>query len=156
MSYSIRRAVAEDVTKLAPIMRDYDRQEVWASSAKTPLQALQAGFDLSVETFTSLADDVPLFMYGVAPFTLLGQTGTPWLLTSQDITNHRHHLMRWSKPVLHYWSREMFPYLFNMVDARHTPALTWAKYIGFTVYPAQPFGPFKMPFHKIELRRKNV
>ncbi len=155
--YVIRGAVDDDAEALAPIMRDLDRQEVWAQSRSTPLQALRKGLGTSVDSFTALADGVPFCMFGVSPFTKLGGwAGSPWLLTSKDIVTHRVMLMRYSAPVLHYWSREMFPYLVNMVDVRHRPGLAWAKRIGFTISSTVLFGPDQMPFHKIELRRGDV
>lgn len=154
--YVIRGAVDDDAEDLAAIMRDLDRQEVWAQSRSTPLQALQKGLRTSIEVFTATADGVPFCMFGVAPFTALGGAASPWLLTSQDIVSHRVRLMTYSAPVLHFWSRHMYHYLVNMIDARHRPGLAWAKRIGFTILPVQPFGPDGLPFHRIELRRGDV
>lgn len=154
--YVIRGAVDDDAVALAPIMRDLDRQEVWAQSLSTPLVALRKGLRSSIESFTATADGVPFCMFGVAPLTKLGSGASPWLLTSQDIRKHRVQLMRYSAPVLHYWSREMYPYLVNIVDARHKPGLAWARHIGFKLTKVPSYGPLGVPFYLIELRREDV
>ncbi len=151
--YIIKKATYKDAEELAPIMRDLDREEVWASSASSPLQALKGGIDRSLESFTCLHDNIPVGIFGVYSYTALGGVGIPWLLTSKDIPLHSKQLIRYSAPVLNYWNKHMFPYLTNMMDARHKPGLAWAKHIGFTIKPSIPFGPFDMLFHQIELRR---
>ena len=42
--------------------------------------------------------------------------------------------------------------LINFVDARHGVAIRWLKWLGFKVFPAKPFGPDKLPFHRFEMR----
>ena len=41
--------------------------------------------------------------------------------------------------------------MFNYVDARHTDAIRWLKWLGFTLHPATPYGPFDLPFHKFTM-----
>jgi hypothetical protein len=153
MEYVIRGASDDDIYKLAPIMRDLDREEVWASSALSPLEALQGCLQTSDEAFTALADGEPFCMFGVSPLTSLGSKAVPWLLTSQDIVQHQKQLLRYSKRIAYIWL-DKYSILENYVDARHGPGLRWAKWVGFSI-SEEPysFGPFQMPFYKIELRK---
>jgi hypothetical protein len=146
----------DDAEYLAENMRDLDRAELYAASLSEPLDALTFGVKRSKEVFTALADDVPFCMFGVYPWTILGCGGSPWLLTSKEITKHQRQLIKWSAPVAKYWAKEMFSPLVNFIDARHKPALRWAKHVGFHVLPAQAHGPFNCAFHPIVMRREDV
>ena len=123
INYVIRGAVDDDALKLAPIMRDFDREEVWAASAQTPLEALQKGLETADEVYTFDADDIPFCMFGISPVTFLGSLGVPWLLTSQDIVQHRVALLRWSRKVTDHWLKNRYRILINFIDVRHKPAL---------------------------------
>ena len=152
IDYVIRGAEDDDIGELAENMRDLDRQEVYAATGATPLEALTHCMERKREAFTATADGVPFCMFGVTDLTSMGG-GTPWLLTSQDILKHRRQLIKFSAPVAHYWRDNMYDYLINFVDARHLPALRWASHIGFEVREAKPYGVFGLPFHPIVMQR---
>ena len=47
--------------------------------------------------------------------------------------------------------REQFPFMFNYVDARHTDAIRWLKWLGFEFDEAAPYGPFDLPFYRFTM-----
>ena len=153
IEYVIRGATDDDAIQLAPIMRDLDRKEVWAASAKTPLEALRAGLQTADVAHTAFADEIPFGMFGVSPYSLLSNTASPWLLCSKDVEIHQKELLRWSKRVAFSWL-DSYSILINYIDARHLPGLRWASWVGFSISEPFPFGPFKKLFHRIELRKK--
>ena len=155
--YVIRGATRDDAYRMAPIMRNLDRQEVWAASLSTPLRALLSGVDTADEAFTALADGVPFCMFGISPLTPLTGVGSPWLLTANNIVTHQKELLRWSRQVAHIWAREgYYTHLTNYIDGRHRPALRWARWVGFSIAPSFPYGAMSLPFHKITLRAEDV
>ena len=87
--YVYRETEGRDIETLAKNMRSYDRDEVYAASGSSPHEALVSSYDRSIETFTGLADDVPFMIFGVAPVLILSSMGTPWLLCSENIWDHR-------------------------------------------------------------------
>lgn len=156
IEYVYRETEGRDITALSKNMRSYDRDEVYAASGSTPYEALRSSHDRSIEAFTGLADDVPFMIFGVAPVSTLTSIGTPWLLCSENIWDHRRELIRVSAPVTRSWLDNTFSVLINYIDARHKPGLRWARHTGFTILPAIPFGLFDMPFHPIIMRGTHV
>ena len=154
--YVYRVTEGRDITTLSKNMRSYDRDEVYAASGSTPYEALRSSHDMSIECFTGLANDVPFMIFGVAPADGLNSVGSPWLLCSENIWDHRKELIRVSAPVTRSWLDNMFTVLVNYIDVRHKPGLRWARHTGFLILPAIPFGPFDMPFHPIVMRETHV
>jgi hypothetical protein len=98
-----------------------------------------------------MADGRVVCMFGVAPVNLLGDTGVPWLLGSDDIERHAVTFLRGSKRYIAEMSRD-YRLLTNYVDARNTLSIRWLKWLRFDILAAEPYGPFGLPFHRFELR----
>jgi hypothetical protein len=52
--------------------------------------------------------------------------------------------------VVERW-RKRYGRMTNYVDARHTKAVRWIKWMGFEVLPAIPLGPQQALFHPFRL-----
>jgi hypothetical protein len=137
---------------MAQTMRPADRFEVWASSLVRPDEALTASLNLSALAWSALVDGIPVCMFGAAAVSPLSKKAIPWFLASTGIERHHTLFLRHSRPQLEAMTKR-FPVLSNTVDARNHAAIRWLKWLGFTVHPAIPFGPFNLPFHPFELRR---
>ena len=151
----IEPARAEHIALLAPVTREPDRQEVWASSRSTPEQALVRGLSVSSQAWTVFFDDEVAAMWGVAPVSLLSDTGAPWLLSSPAVDRHPLAFLRHSRALvddLH----EGYAVLRNYVDARYTVCIRWLRGLGFTIGPAIPVGVDGMPFHPFERETADV
>lgn len=85
-------------------------------------------------------------IFGVAPVTLLGGQGLPWMLGTSLIERFPGAFIRRCRP---YIARMLgiCPELVNAVDARNVKSIAWLKRMGFTVLPAQPMGVAGLPFH---------
>ena len=54
------------------------------------------------------------------------------------------------------WFKSAYPKLRNHVDARNSSAITWIKWLGFTVEKAVPYGPDGVLFHPFHWEREDV
>ena len=150
-SVEIVPARPEHVALLAPVTREADRQEVWASSRSTPEQALVKGLAVSSRAWTVFFNGEVAAMWGVSPAAILSSTGVPWLLSSPAVDRHPVTFLRGSRALvddLH----DGYPVLRNYVDARYERCIRWLRWLGFAVEPAVPVGPARLPFHPFERR----
>lgn len=139
-------ATVEHARALAPRMRAADAAEVWASGRLTPLEALERSLALSPLAWAGTVDGEPACVFGAASTSLLGGDGVPWLLGSDAIERHQRAFLRRNREYVRQM-QAAFPTLRNMVDARNATSIRWLRWLGFTIEPAVPFGPFGLPFH---------
>lgn len=130
-------ASIEHAMYLALNLRDEDRAEITLFGIE-PVPALIQSIRGSVEAWAALENGVPVAVWGVAAWTLIGGVGCPWLLTGRGVERHRKFFLnenrRWLKHVL-----TIFPRLETLVDARYARAIRWLQWLGFTVRPGVPF-----------------
>lgn len=139
-------ATVEHARALAPHMRVADAAEVWASGRLSPLEALERSLALSPLAWTGRVDGEPACLFGAASASLLGGDGVPWLLGSDLIEQYQSAFLRRNRGYIRQM-QAVFPVLRNMVDARNEVSIRWLRWLGFTIEPAVPFGPFGLPFH---------
>ncbi|HVJ40147.1 MAG TPA: hypothetical protein VM639_01570 [Dongiaceae bacterium] len=149
--YHVVAARPVHVDRMAGIMRESDRQEVWAAAGLTPSAGLEISLASSLYAWTWLIDDIPACMFGIGSESLLSGVGMPWLLSADPVDRHRLAFLKYYRPFLARM-RADFPLLVNWVDARYAAAIRWLGWMGFTLYPAAPYGPFGMPHHRFEMR----
>lgn len=149
--YTIRPIQAGDIANLVADIRPDDRAEILASTGfDDPLGAVSMAVLASAETWVAEDRSGLVCMFGIVPGTLLTGTGRPWMMAT-------HRLDRWpvalNKLVKGYLGRMLkeFPHLENWVDGRNVRHVAWLKRLGFTIHPAQPAGPFGVPFHRFEM-----
>lgn len=152
MSYHWIPAETYHVESIAARCRKADVDELWASAMMTPQEALHSALELCPDAMTGVVDDVPVCMFGVTPWSILGRTGAPWMIGTTDIREHAKSFLRGSKAAIKVME-EPYDTLVNMVDARHLEAVAWLRWLGFTIHEAIPYGPFGLPFHPFEKRR---
>ena len=152
MTWTIEQATATDAHRIAPHMTPADAAEVWASGRRTPLEALLQSLRLSLQSWTWHVDGEPACMFGVATPSLLGEIGSPWLLSTPLVKRHTFAFLRNYRGQINR-ILDIYPVLMNYVDARHTVCIRWLKWTGFTVYDPEPFGPDGAPFCRFEIRK---
>lgn len=157
----IVRATREHAHFLAPMMRYADVLEVQASAGFTPLEAITHALEFSEFSFAVFFDGQLAAVFGVglpvdAKDTILcpPATGIPWLLTSEVVDRHHREFCRVSKQAVAMLS-ERYETLVQWVDLRHTRALRWAAWVGFSVGQPVPFGVEARLFRPIIFRRSN-
>jgi hypothetical protein len=110
---------------------------------------MRRGIEVSAFALTCLFDGEPVAMFGVVPASTLTGRGVPWMVASATLDRHQRLFLRHCRPAVEQMGR-MFRHLCNHVDARNTKAVRWLAWLGFTVHPAQPHGPDRLPFHYFE------
>lgn len=145
---SIRPATELHARSLAVRMRAEDREELRAVCRK-PLAAVLRSIRLSEESYTALFDGRVAAIFGVrrvGPSSLLvPQPAAVWMLTAAPVSEHRFEFLRASRELTNFLG-ERYPVLFNYIDARYTAAIRWARFLGFEVEEAAPYGPNGAPF----------
>jgi len=135
-----------DIIAASP--RPADVAELWASSRVSPAEAMQAAMEASRHAYTGVFDGVPVCMFGAAPYSILGGTGTPWMVGSTGLQPlaAQKALVKLSRPVVDFMQDEFPEMLFNLVDDRNTAAKRWLRWLGFTINEPITFGPDSLPF----------
>lgn len=150
MRIDVIPATPEHAADLAPRLRHADADEVWASGRYRPAEALRLSLGLSLMAWTGLVDDVPMCIFGVSPVSLMSGHGAPWMLGAEGLERHAVPFLRRNRAYV----AEMLalcPRLENHVDARNALSIRWLRWLGFTIHPAAPFGPFGVPFHRFTM-----
>ena len=141
------------VQDLATHLRQADIDEIWASHRATPLEALQRSVGRSEGSCWSVErPGRVLALFGCSVVSLIGNSGTPWMLGSDEIAQIKVTFLRYSRRIVSAFM-ERFDYLENWIDARNTLHLEWARWVGFRVDPPAPYGIDRMPFCRITMKR---
>lgn len=131
-------ATEDDARELAPLLRAEDRAEVLALG-EDPVDGLLQSLAAAREAWTWRDDGPIICMAGVAPLSLIGSTGIPWLLGSPLVAVHRRAFMLETRRMVAHWLT-VFPLLRNVVDARYDAAIRWLRWLGFAVGEPFPLG----------------
>lgn len=153
--YAVVEADLAHIERMLPIIRQADIEELWASNHVSPAYALTHGIRCSSAAWTGMVDGQPVCVFGVAPASLLGSIGVPWMVGTYEIDRHAKAFLRRNKAYVERMSA-LYNYLVNYVDARNTRAIAWLKWLGFTLNEAQPYGVEGLPFHRFEMRANHV
>ncbi len=150
------RATDAHALDMAPRLRAADREEVAASSGRSPLEALRYSLAASSHAVSAL-DPVGrvVCMFGVGVVDLMGGVGAPWLLGSDLMADHRREFARRSRAYLPLMLAH-YPNLENAVDARHVEAIRWLEWLGFTIGDPKPIGRSGAMFRPFEMRSSDV
>ncbi len=145
------RPGARDLCLIAQHLRQADRQELAAVHGWDIdlLGCLQTAVSASEESFVALAGDEPIAVFGVAPVSLLGGLGCPWMLGTDTLDRHGRAIVTLSREHVARWG-DRYACLFNYVDARNLRSIAWLRHTGFVVWPAAPHGLHGEPFHRFE------
>ncbi len=146
----VDRSVAmEDLIHLAENMREADKVEIHLSHNQKPLESLVNAAEDSKLMWMAKMNDQPIALFGVASQTIFGDTGSPWLLGTDDLKHVKIQFIRESKRLIRVMQKR-YPTLVNFVHADHADSIRWLKCLGFTIMEPIPAGPFGAPFCKFE------
>lgn len=149
----LRPANMADAADLAPRLRPADQTELAALSNRSHEATLRLSVAVSDEPLAAVTADSGelVAMLGVGRPGLLSTTGNPWMLGAPVLENLGRQIMELSAEKVGEWRQE-YPLLVNHVYAEHHHSIRWLKWLGFTLHPAAPYGPFGNLFHKFEMR----
>ncbi len=140
-----------DIAIIAANMRHADKLEAEAMAACGPEEALLRSIQLSHEAVVARVGGEPVCIYGLGVGSMLGGMARPWLMGTDVIDFHCMTFLRANRAVVREWATRYD--LENYVDARHTKAIRWLRWLGFKLDAPEAFGPFGMPFHRFEMAR---
>ena len=147
MRYELVQAAPSHIVYVASNIAQEDRAETLVMGFSTPLEALRRSAQASRDTRAGIVAGHPLVIVGVAQETLTSDVGHPWMLGTREVPSHARAVMEGSREVITQYL-QWYRLLYNIVDARHTRAVRWLRWLGFTIEPAQPLGPKRALFHK--------
>lgn len=147
----IRPTQAGDAELLAERMRACDVAEVHAYGHHDIAAAVRSSVGRSMLCWTSFADGEIAAIMGVAPVSVLGGVGSPWMLGTPVLDKYSRILVR-KTPEYIRTMLNAFPHLVNYVHADNVTSIRWLQRIGFTMHDAAPFGARGEPFHRFEMR----
>ncbi len=136
-------------------MRAADRAELAAIGDVDVLPALERYLASSDKTWAVTLDGLLGCMAGVAPVKTEGAPaglGQFWFLTAELFGRRPRPFFRVAAAVVDL-ALELYPVLFNYIDARYTGALRFADFMGAEFLPPVPLGPQSLPFVPFRLRR---
>lgn len=148
-------AEAAHIPVIVAGVRQADVDELWASSFSTVEDALARGLKVSTLAWTVLYGDAPVTMAGVAPLSILGSVGVPWLVATADVERAPVPFLRASRG---YVPRMLgvYHHLMNYVDNRNTTAMRYLRWLGFEMGEPEPHGVLGLPFRRFEMRASHV
>lgn len=153
MDYHIRLATMEDVMWLAERLREADRAEIAAASGLSPAVSLARGLAYSKPCLVGLSGETPVVTFGIIPVS--SETGSIWLLATDDIDTHAREYLRRARPWLDA-QQLIYKNLVCIADARNTKHQRLIKWAGFKqVERIEHYGVERRPFIKYE-RHSNV
>lgn len=138
-----------DAAELFANLRACDLAECQACGNTNVRQAIEDSVSRSWLCWTGRVNGELAAILGVSPLGLLGGMGCPWMLGTPVLDRNSRVLVRNTHQ---YIGRmlQVFPHLVNFVYAENTTSVRWLRRLGFTLHPAQPYGPLGASFHRFE------
>lgn len=147
---SLRLAQPGDAERLVADMRRADRLEVMAACGPDVLAVVIEAIARTPQCIAADHGGALLFVGGVVP---LGDgVGSPWMLGTNALRRHPVSLTRLAQRYLQH-AMKTAPHLINFVDARNTRSIHWLAGLGFSIFPAEPYGVDGLLFHRFEMRK---
>ncbi|TNV22124.1 hypothetical protein FH968_04415 [Buttiauxella sp. B2] len=149
----IETATTEHVQAILPSVRQADIDEFIAASGQTPEEVLNLALRVSTRAWAGIADGNVVNIFGVAPASLLGGKGIPWMVGSDHIDLHKRAFLKGSRLAL-VGMLELYPHLENYVDQRNHLAKAWLHWLGFKLEDPAPYGVQGLPFHRFHMEKR--
>lgn len=153
MDYDIVPVEDWHIDYVAENMRESDKQQSWIQGLLHPKQALKYCVRTSKKPMCGVIDGFPAIIFGVASYSMIGSIGSPWMLSTSAI----HALpISFLKECKKYIKESISSYdkLENYVDVENKTSISWLKWLGFDILDAEPYGNFKLPFHKFTMENE--
>jgi len=148
----VRESILEDILFLRNNLRKEDIAEVWAAGHQSPEEALLISYTFSTVRNTLTLNDEPIAMFGLIPDNENNEEANIWFLGSEKVSSSPKSFLKACKFFIEAML-EMFPKLYNYVDARYEKSVRWLRWCGAEVYGPQSFGADKLPFHYLIFKR---
>lgn len=148
----VRASNIRDVEYVSQRMRESDRVEIMASHRHSPCAALSIALNDSILCLTVEDNGEPLAMFGCNGKSVVGASGTIWLLATDALKKRQLRFVRHTKYFVDLML-SYYPYLENWVDERNKASIAWLKMSGAVIEDAKPYGLNGEKFHHFYFRR---
>lgn len=149
----IKMTIPEDVFEISEKIRQVDRDECRWSAHIEAEDALWRGLEHSTMCWTGRINGNIACIFGVAPLSILGGVGIPWMLGTEELARHARTFLMASIVYVGLMSAR-YRFLENYVAANNTAAIKWLDWLGFSLWPARPYGPDGVLFHRFTMHRE--
>lgn len=149
--HDLRRVSADTVgawaDHIGANMRQSDIDEVRASSALSPTEAIHTSLALSSVAFCVVSDTHgPCAIFGAAPGGLPG-LGIVWMLGTDGLRHEGYSIAKQTRSYFDQLNAE-YPILWNYIDGRNSLSMRWLRWGGFELLAEHPnHGPEGRTFH---------
>ena len=150
----IRDSVIDDAVIIAKDMRQADKDEIYASHHKDPLNALVDGYKQSTLCYTVTFKGEPIAMYGCVPHSFLGDTANIWLLATNNLCNCRRKLLKYDRLFVKHMLTH-YQHLSNYVSVKNEVSINWLTWLGAKIEEAIPFGIEGKLFHPFSFDKES-
>lgn len=130
ISFVLREPTEADLDYLAENMREPDRLECRVVGGVEPREGLTECVEQSLWSYVVEVEGKPIAVFGVAPHDLLGDVGSPWLLSAEGIERNARVVMSVSQRFKALMQAQ-FETLSNIVHAHNRSAIRYLKWCGF-------------------------
>lgn len=153
INVQIMPATQEHIEQMLPDVRQADTDEFMAINGWGARRVLETGLRTSTFSVAGLANGRVVTIFGVAPKSMIGGSGIPWLVATDELEKYQFAFLRRCRNGVNAML-SVYPYLENYVDERNHTAKAWLHWLGFKIEDAQPFGISGLPFHRFHMERK--
>lgn len=136
-------------------MREADRLEVSLSCGLGPVDAVTRSLDASTHAWVGYYDARPVCVFGVAPLSVLGGIGSPWLLGTDELVRRPRQFLSRCRPYVAEML-SVYPLLVNHVHEGNAASKRWLSWLGFKLEAPAPYGVAGAMFHRFTLEVPNV
>jgi len=127
------------IKPIAERMRAADKKELLAYGY-TPEASMKNSLNGAVGAWTGLIDGVPVCMFGVNPTSALTpHRGVPWMMGTESLDRHAILFLKRCKPQVEMMQAH-FQLLENWIAEDNTVAVSWLKWLGFTLHESKVIG----------------
>lgn len=148
---TIVHAEPEHIEYIADHARREDVDEIFAVTGLGIKDAFKGVVETSDQAYTYIVDGVPACVFGVSIHSFISGKWNPWMIATEEIEHDRHFLKN-CRQAFKELSRG-YVHLENYVDSRNKKAISWLRWLGFTIHDSEPYGVSGLPFHRFEMKR---
>lgn len=148
----IRTAVESDIARIAEDLRESDVKEVYSSHRHTPLEAVTFSFTASQLALTYVFKGRPVAMFGLVPTGAV--EASIWLLATNGLHDTWRTFLKLSREFIG-WFLELYPFLYNYVDADNNTTIHWLEWCGAKFGEAEPYGQIGNYFRRFVIERSS-
>lgn len=146
-------ATQDHIEEMLPSVRSADLQEFLAINGWDARRVLETGVRTSTFSVAGLANGKVVTIFGVAPKSMIGGAGIPWLVATDELEKYQFAFLRRCRNGVNAML-SVYPYLENYVDERNHVAKAWLHWLGFHLDEPAPYGVHGVNFHRFTMERK--